>query len=94
MSWPLSSQSSLHLTSDFLEDLNSDLGIYKEPPPKDVISPSYGQRYIPKLLRILSSEESSVEKKLKTLALFLTSIADDRLKAECISCPDGKSTDK
>ena len=90
MSWPLSSQSSLHLTSDFLEDLNSDLGIYKEPPPKDVISPSYGQRYIPKLLRILSSEESSVEKKLKTLALFLTSIADDRLKAECISCPDGK----
>ncbi|QDZ19293.1 hypothetical protein HOP50_02g18080 [Chloropicon primus] len=88
MSGPLTSQSSLHLTSEFLEDLNSDLGIYKAPPPKDIISPAFGQRYVPKLLRILSSGESTSEKKLKTLALFLTAIVDDVRKAEVLKCED------
>jgi len=88
MSGPLTSQSSLHLTSEFLEDLNSDLGIHKPPPPKDVISPAFGQRYVPKLLRILATAESSSEKKLKTLALFLTAIVDDARKAEVLQCED------
>ncbi len=88
---PLTSQSSLHLTSEFLEDLNSDLNIDKDPPPRDVISPAYGRRYIAKLLRILATEEaqSPVQKKLKTLDLFVTSISDDALKAECVNCPNG-----
>ena len=85
---PLTSQSSLHLTSEFLEDLNSDLDIHKEPPPKDLVSPAFGQRYVPKLLRVLASEESPAEKKLKTLALFLTAISDDTRKAEILSCED------
>lgn len=88
MSGPLTSQSSLHLTSEFLVDLNSDLSILKDPPPKDVISPAFGQRYIPKLLRILAAEESTAEKKLKTLALFLTAIVDDARKSEVLQSPD------
>ena len=88
MSGPLTSQSSLHLTSEFLEDLNSDLSIHKPPPPKDVISPAFGQRYVPKLLRNLATAESSSEKKLKTLALFLTATVDDVRKAEVLQCED------
>lgn len=86
--WPTSSHASLHQVSEDLKDINRlDLDI--ERPEHETISRAYGQRLVPKLVRILSAKGLEEEVALKALDLLFVCLSNDSLKAELAGADDG-----